>query len=501
MIKILLNSASKIFMNYHFYHMKNFINNPIKTQKYLLLNLINIAKDTFFGKKYRFNEIKNYEDFISRLPLHRYEDLYPFIHRMRKKEINILWPGQIKWFAKSSGTTNDKSKYIPVTQDSLNECHYKAGKHLIANYIKNNLNTKIFYGKSLRLGGSYKEYYYGTFYGDISSILIKKLPFWAEQYSIPNKKIALINEWETKFEFIAKEAIKQNIIGLFGIPSWMLILLNKILDISKKKYLDELWPNFEVFFHGGINFSPYEEQYNSLFRKKINYYNIYNASEGFFAIQNKNSSKELLLLLNHGIFYEFIPIEEINNDCPSVISIENVKLHQNYALVISTNGGLWRYIIGDTVKFTSILPYCITISGRTKHFINAFGEELIIENAEEALSIACKKTDTIIYEYTAGPIYMDKNLSGAHEWIIEFKKKPLNIKEFSNILDNTLKKLNSDYEAKRYKDITLLPPVIRIARKGLFYDWFKLYNKLGGQNKIPRLSNNRKYLDILLNMK
>lgn len=499
MIKALINSISPLFIKQRIKNIKYFINYPVEAQKKLLLKLISTASNVFFGKKYKFKEIKNYKDFVKIVPLHYYKDILPFVERIKKGEKNVLWPGKIEWIAKSAGTTDEKSKYIPITKDCLNKCHYKAGKDLITLYIINNPNTNIFYGKNFRLGGSYNKY--SDFYcGDISSILIKKLPIWADYFSVPRKKIVLINEWDLKIKFIIKEIYKQNVVSLFGIPSWMLIVLNKILNIYKKQYIDEIWSNLEVFFHGGVSFDPYLEQYKNIISKNINYYNIYNASEGFFGIQYQNDSKDLLLLLNHGIFYEFIAIEDIKNEFPHTIFIEEVQLNKNYVMVISTNTGLWRYIIGDTIRFTCLFPYRIVISGRTKQFINVFGEELIVEHADKALLKTCSITNSIINEYTVGPIYMNGNFLGAHEWIIEFKKKPLNIEYFMNFLDKVLQSLNSDYEAKRYKNNTLLSPRIRIARKGLFYDWLKYYNKLGGQNKIPRLSNDRKYLDILIKM-
>ncbi|XOD68006.1 MAG: GH3 auxin-responsive promoter family protein [Flavobacteriales bacterium Tduv] len=500
MVKSLVNSVSGLFMKQRFNQMKGFIDYPVEAQNLVLLDLIRTSGGSCFGKKYGFREIKSYENFVTRVPLHNYEDLFPFIERMRRGESDVLWPGKVKWFAKSSGTTNTKSKYIPITKVCLDQCHYKAGKDLIALYMRNHPDTKIFHGKNLRLGGSYKPYDCGTFYGDVSSILMENLPFWAERRSTPGKSVILMSEWKSKLEAIVNEVAKQNVMSLFGVPSWMLVLLNRLLETSEKKYLDELWPDLEVFFHGGMSFKPYVEQYKKLLSKEINYYDTYNASEGFFSVQDQKDSKELLLLLDHGIFYEFIPMEEIDNEFPSIVSIEGVELNRNYAMVISTNSGLWRYIIGDTIKFTCLSPYRIVISGRTKHFINAFGEELIVENAEEALSKTCRRTDAIIREYTAGPVYMKENSSGAHEWIIEFEKAPSDIDNFRNTLDDTLQSLNSDYEAKRYKNITLRPPVIRVARKGLFYDWFKSCRKLGGQSKVPRLTNDRKYLDLLLRM-
>lgn len=481
-------------------NINNFINNPIETQKKTMLNLIKTASNTLYGKKYNFRYIKNYKDYSDRVPINKYEDLIPFIKKICNGDLNILWPGPVKWIAKSSGTSFHKSKFIPITKECLYKCHYKGGKDLIAIYLNNHQNTNILNGKNLRLGGSYKTNKNGIIYGDISSILIKKLPLWVEYYSFPRKKTVLINKWDLKINNIINNIANKNIISITGVPSWMLILLNKILKNSKKKYISDIWNNIEVFFHGGVHFDPYIKQYENIINKNIKYYNVYNASEGFFAIQDKKKSKDLLLLLDHGIFYEFIPLNEINNEHPSIIPIEKVELNKNYAMVISTNTGLWRYILGDTVKFTSTFPYRIIISGRTKNFINVFGEEIIIDNVEKAISNTCKSTNAIVCEYTVGPIYINKKTSGAHEWIIEFKKPPINILLFRNILDEELKSLNSDYEAKRFKNMTLLPPVIKIARKNLFYDWFKLYNKLGGQNKIPRLCNNRKYIDVLTNM-
>ncbi len=474
---------------------------PIEIQNKLIGQLILYAKNTEFGKKYRFHEIKKYQQFSERIPLCKYANLKSVIKRIRKGEKNILWPGSVKWFAKSSGTTNTRSKYIPVTPSSMNECHYKAGKDMLSIYIHNHPKTKIFFGKAVRLGGSHELYKnYNTFYGDLSSILIKNMPFWAEYICIPRKKIALMSEWEKKLETLIKETCGKDVRILLGVCSWLLIFLNRLLKKFDKKKINEIWPNIEVIFHGGVSLNSYIHQYNNLFEKSINYYDVYSASEGFFAIQYQKNVKDLLLLLNHGIFYEFIPVEEIDNINPKILSLDKVELNKNYALVISTNAGLWRYIVGDTVKFTSLSPYKISISGRTTHYINSFGEELIIENAEKALNITCLKTDSIIHEYTAGPVYMNKKNSGAHEWIIEFKKHPKNLCNFRDILDNELKYLNSDYEIKRYKNMVLGPPIIYVARNGLFYDWLKKHKKLGGQNKIPRLSNDRKYIDSILNM-
>lgn len=499
MIKYLSGYLTSAFLKKRIKNIEFFMRYPIEIQNQLMNQLILYAKDTEFGKKYGFHDIKRYQQFSERIPLCKYADLKSVIKRIRRGEKNILWPGTVKWFAKSSGTTNTKSKYIPVTKLSMNECHYKAGKDMLSIYIHNHPKTKIFFGKAVRLGGSHELHKnYNTFYGDLSSILIKNMPFWADNICIPKKETALMSEWESKLENIVKETGYKDVRILLGVCSWLLIFLKELLKKFDKKKIHEIWPNIEVIFHGGVSFKPYIRQYQNLFENSINYYNIYSASEGFFAIQDQRKKGDLLLLLNHGIFYEFLPVEDINKTNPKIISIDNVELNKNYAMVVSTNAGLWRYIIGDTIKFTGLSPYRITISGRTTHYINSFGEELIIENAEQALNRACLKTDSIIHEYTAGPVYMNQKNSGAHEWIIEFKKFPKDLCEFRDILDNELKSTNSDYEIKRYKNIVLGPPIIHVARDGLFYDWLKKNKKLGGQNKIPRLSNDRKYLDSIL---
>ncbi|BBA17436.1 GH3 auxin-responsive promoter family protein [Blattabacterium cuenoti] len=500
MIKYLSRYFTSIFLKKRIKNIEFFMRYPIEIQNQLINQLVLYAKNTEFGKKYGFCDIKKYHQFSERVPICKYSDLQYFIQRIRKGEKNILWPGGVKWFARSSGTTT-KSKYIPITKSSMNTCHYKAGKDMLSIYIHNHPETKIFFGKAVRLGGSYELHRkYNTFYGDLSSILIQNMPFWVENICVPKKKIALMSEWEKKLENIVKETGNKDVRILLGVCSWLLIFLKKLLKEFDKKRIDEIWPDMEVIFHGGVNLSPYIYQYKKLFDKSINFYDIYSASEGFFGIQDKKNVKDLLLLLNHGIFYEFIPIEELDKENPKILSLDKVELNKNYALVISTNAGLWRYIVGDTVKFTNLYPYRISISGRTTHYINSFGEELIVENAEKALHNTCIKTNSIVREYTAGPVYMNQKKSGAHEWIIEFKKQPINLSDFRNILDNELKSMNSDYEIKRYKNIVLGPPIIYIARNGLFYDWLKKHKKLGGQNKVPRLSNDRKYIDSILKM-
>lgn len=479
----------------------NFMRRPIETQENILFRNLSSARNTEYGIRFGFNEIASYNTFKSQVPLVTYEKFEPYIERARKGEEDVAWPGKIKWFAKSSGTTNANSKYIPISNDSLYEGHYAAGKLLFSVYLNNHPNTEIFKKKNLRLGGSSELYEkYDTLFGDLSAILIDNLPFYAELRNSPNRQISLMSEWETKMKAISHAVVKEDIGSLTGVPSWMLVLLNNVLKETGKEKLDEVWPFLEVFFHGGISFKPYREIYENLTHKELNFYEIYNASEGFFAIQDKSNSEEMLLLLDNGIFYEFIPMEEFDSDDPNVIQLGDVEVGKNYAMVITTNGGLWRYIIGDTVKFTSVYPFRIIVTGRTKHFINAFGEELIIDNAEEGLRRACQKTGAIIKEYTAAPVFMKDKEKGGHEWMIEFEKAPNDYEKFAEILDKSLQNLNSDYEAKRYKDITLNPLKLNVARKGLFFDWMKERGKLGGQNKVPRLANTREYLDPLLKL-
>lgn len=495
-----VNSVVSWFLKKRIHQIEFFIKYPNEVQHELLFNLLQRAKQTEFGKKYDFSSIKTYEEFSSRVPVVTYEDVEPFIEKNRLGNQFVFWDTPIKWFAKSSGTTNAKSKFIPVSQESLDDCHYKASKDLLCLYLNNNQNSELFKGKSLRLGGS-KELYKdnGTVFGDLSAILIDNMPFWAEFSSTPSSRVSLMDNWEVKLEAIVNETINENVTSLAGVPSWMLVLLNEVLEITGRQHLFEVWENLEVYFHGGVSFEPYRDQYNSLLPKNsFKYYEIYNASEGFFAIQDQNDSSELLLMLDYGIFYEFIPMETYGTPEQRIIPLNAVEIGKNYALIITTNAGLWRYQVGDTVRFTSISPYRIKVSGRTKHHINAFGEELIIENAEEALKSVCKKTSSEIVDYTAAPIFMSGKEKGAHEWMIEFKTPPENIDYFTELLDNALKSLNSDYEAKRFNNMTLNKPVLHIARPKLFYDWLRQQDKLGGQNKVPRLSNHRDFLDVLL---
>ncbi|MEE3034702.1 MAG: GH3 auxin-responsive promoter family protein [Bacteroidota bacterium] len=501
----LFNSIASWFLKKRIHQIQLFMKYPNEVQQELLHNLLNRSSKTEIGLKYDFATIKNYEDFKNRLPIVNYEQIFDQIERCRKGEQNIFWSEPIKWFAKSSGTTNAKSKFIPVSFEALEDCHYKAGKDMLSLYFNNNENAQMFTGKCLRLGGS-RELYKNTdsYFGDLSAIIIDNLPFWAELSSTPSQKVSLMSEWESKMKAIIEESINENVTSLAGVPSWMLVLLKNVLKETNKESIFDIWPSVEVYFHGGVSFRPYKSQFNKLFNgSSPNYYEIYNASEGFFAIQDMNNSEHLLLMLDYGIFYEFIPVplDEKTSEADAIIPLSQVELKKNYAIVITTNAGLWRYKIGDTVKFTSLNPYRIKITGRTKNHINVFGEELMVENADVALTKAAKKMNLEILDYTAGPIFMGNDNRGGHEWIIEFKNPPNDIDRFAYLLDQFLKNENSDYEAKRYKDIAISMPKIKVAKRGLFYNWLKSKNKLGGQHKIPRLSNNRKLLDELKKIK
>ena len=496
----LFNSIASWLLKKRIHQIELFLKYPAEVQQEVLQRLLAFAEDTELGKKYGFGEIISYETFASRVPLVTYEEMEPIISRTRKGEQNLFWSTEIRWFAKSSGTTNAKSKFIPVSPEALEDCHYKSGKDLLCLYLNNNPDSELFNGKSLRLGGSMELYEdNGSFFGDLSAILIDNMPFWAELSSTPSNKVSLMSEWERKLKAIIEESLRENVTSLAGVPSWMLVLLNQVLQETGKHHLFEIWENLEVYFHGGVNFNPYREQYSRLLPKSsFQYYEIYNASEGFFAIQDQNGSQDLLLMLDYGIFYEFIPMDAYGTTEQRVIPLWEVVPHVNYAIVITTNAGLWRYQIGDTVRFTSVNPYRIRITGRTRHHINVFGEELIIENAEEALRKTCEAWDTAILEYTVAPIFMSEGKKGAHEWLIEFRNPPVDLDAFGADLDTALQSINSDYEAKRYKNITLNPLRIHLAKSGLFYDWLKAKGKLGGQHKVPRLSNSREYLEELL---
>lgn len=495
----IINSIASWVLKQRIHQIELFLKYPHEVQEELLMNLIRRAENTVIGAQYDFSSITSYTTFSERVPVSSYEDLQPLIERTRQGEQNVFWDASIKWFAKSSGTTNAKSKFIPVSNDALEDCHYKGSKDLLCLYLNNNEDSELFLGKSLRLGGSSQIYEdKETLFGDLSAILIENMPIWAEFSSTPSNKISLMSEWETKLTAIINETKNENVTSFAGVPSWMLVLMNRMLEETGKGNLLEVWPNLEVYFHGGVSFEPYREQYQKLLPKSdFKYYEIYNASEGFFAIQDLNDSSDLLLMLDYGIFYEFIPMDAFGTPNQKIIRLADVELFKNYAVVITTNSGLWRYLIGDTVRFTSLNPYRIRVSGRTKHHINVFGEELMVENTDQAIAKACQLTQTEVVDYTVAPIFMEGKEKGAHEWMIEFKQNPKDINQFQTVLDDTLQSLNSDYEAKRYNNMTLNPLVINLARPHLFYDWLKDRDKLGGQHKIPRLSNQREYLEQL----
>lgn len=467
-------------------------------QRQVLTALLQKAKDTEYGRNHLFSQAKGYDDFIKHTPVNSYEELKEDIDRMRHGERDVLWPGRVKWYAKSSGTTNDKSKFIPVSSEGLQNIHYAGGKDSVSIYLRNNPKSRLFDGRALILGGSHAPNYNlpGSLVGDLSAILIENINPLANLVRVPDKKTALLSDFETKRERIAKIAVTKNVTNISGVPSWMLSVLNCMMELSGKTHLEEVWPNLEVFFHGGVAFTPYRKQYEQLITTpNMHYMETYNASEGFFGIQDDPADKSMLLMLDYGVFYEFMDMET-----SEIMPLWAVQTGRNYAMIISTTCGLWRYMIGDTVRFTSTNPYKFVITGRTKSFINAFGEELIVDNAEQGLAYACQQTGAEVLEYTAAPVFMDANAKCRHQWIIEFSKPPKDLAEFATLLDNKLQELNSDYEAKRHKDITLQPLELIAARKGLFTDWMRQRGKLGGQNKVPRLSNSRDILEQLLHL-
>ena len=482
---------------------QNWISYPVWTQRNVLQHLITQAQYTEFGRKYGFSKLFTVKDFKRTVPIQEYDDLKPYIERMMAGEENVLWNTPINWFAKSSGTTSDKSKYIPISEETLKEVHFKASKDVLTNYYNHFPKSGLLTGKSLVVGGSHQvnSISEDIQYGDLSAVLMQNTPFWGHWIRTPELSIALLDEWENKIEQLAQNTIHENVTSIAGVPTWTILLIKRILELTGKKTVKEVWPNLELYMHGGVSFTPYRKQVQELIGEPIQYLEIYNASEGFFAAQNKPDDEGLLLFTDHGIFYEFLPIEEYKKPHPKTIGLKQVELHKNYALVISNNGGLWRYLIGDTIQFTSLKPFKIKVSGRLKHYINAVGEELIIDNSEAAIAVACAKTGAIVSDYTAAPLYFSNNENGTHEWLIEFDRKPADIDIFTFALDEALKNCNSDYEAKRYKNIALRMPVVHVLEKGVFNQWLKMKGKLGGQHKVPRLSNDRKMLEEILFLK
>lgn len=473
---------------------------PEDSQREVLQDLVTSAQYTEFGKKYNFSKLFSIKAFKKTVPIYEYDDIKPYIQRIMAGEQNILWNTPITWFAKSSGTTSEKSKFIPVSDESLQDCHYQAAKDVLTLYYCYNPDSDLLTGKGLVIGGSHNIHQVNeeVQYGDLSAVLLQNTPFWGSWIKTPELSIALMDEWEEKIHKLAESTIKENVTSISGVPTWTMVLFKRILETTGKKCIAEVWPSLELYIHGGVSFKPYREQFNKLVGKKINYLEMYNASEGFIAAQENPNDEGMLLFVDHGIFMEFMPIQEYGKPAPETIGLQDVELGKNYALVISTNGGLWRYLLGDTIRFTSLKPYKIVVSGRLKHYINAFGEELIIDNTDRAISIACEKCNAIVNDYTAAPLYFSELSNGAHEWLVEFEKEPRNLDEFADELDKALQNLNSDYEAKRYKNIALRMPVLKVLKKGSFNNWLKSKGKLGGQHKVPRLSNERIFIEEIL---
>ena len=499
----LLSPAISRLARLRSWRIENWVTNPIGAQREVLQDLITSAQYTEFGRKYNFEKLFSISEYKKNVPIHEYDDIKPYILRMMNGEENILWNTPVSWFAKSSGTTSDKSKFIPISDESLTDMHFKASKDVLTNYYNNFPESDLLTGKSLVVGGSHQVHQVNDdiHYGDLSAVLMQNTPFWGHWIRTPELSVALLDEWENKIEKLAQNTINENVTSLAGVPTWTIVLIKRILEISGKKYLKEVWPNLELYIHGGVSFVPYREQLEKLIGKPINYLEIYNASEGFIAGQDKPNEEGMLLYTDHGIFYEFMPVDEYGKEEPQTIGLKDVVLNKNYALVISTNGGLWRYLIGDTIQFTSLLPYKIKVTGRLKHYINAFGEEIIVDNSDNAISIASEKTGAVVTDYTAAPIYFSDESNGAHEWIIEFDKEPDDLNKFIFELDNALKSINSDYEAKRHKSIALRMPIVIAVKKGTFNEWLRRKGKLGGQHKVPRLSNERALVEEIKSIK
>ena len=496
----LLSPAISRLARLRLWQIEQWIQDPIAVQREVLQHLVTSAQYTEFGRKYNFSRLFSIKEFKKAVPIHEYDDLKPYIQRIMNGEENILWNTPVKWFAKSSGTTSDKSKFIPVSEESLQDGHYKGAKDVLTMYYHFNPDSDLLTGKGLVIGGSHtiNQVNENVQYGDLSAVLLQNSPFWGHWLRTPELSIALLDEWEDKIEKLALSTINENVTSISGVPTWTMVLIKRILEITGKSNLGEVWPSLELYIHGGVSFTPYREPFRKLIGKDIHYLEMYNASEGFFAAQENPSKDGMLLFFDHGIFMEYMPVEEYGKPDPETIGLQEVEIGKNYALVINTNGGLWRYLLGDTIQFTSLLPYRIRVSGRLKHYINAFGEEVIVDNSDKAISIACQKTGAIVNDYTAAPVYFSEDGNGAHEWLIEFEKEPDRLEHFTYELDHALKSLNSDYEAKRYKDIALRMPLVKSLPKGLFAEWLRSKGKLGGQHKVPRLSNDRRYVEEIL---
>ncbi len=484
------------------WRIENWSNHPVAAQREVLQDLVTAAQYTEFGKKYNFEKLFSVREFKKNVPIHEYDDIKPYILRMMEGEDNILWNTPVKWFAKSSGTTSDKSKFIPISEESLHQNHFQASKDVLSNYYKNFPSSDLLTGKGLVVGGSHQinKVNEEIQYGDLSAVLMQNSPFWGQWIRTPELSVALLDEWENKIEKLAQITANENVTSLAGVPTWTLLLLKRILEIKGKSSIGEVWPNLELYINGGVSFVPYKEQFDKIIGRKINYLEIYNASEGFIAGQQSPDDDGMLLFTEHGIFYEFMPVEEYGKEIPLTVGLKDVKAGKNYALVISTTGGLWRYLIGDTIQFTHLNPYKIKVSGRLKHYMNAFGEEVIVDNSDKAIAIAAEKTNCIVNDYTAAPVFFSERGNGTHEWLIEFDTPPADINAFAFELDAALKNINSDYEAKRYKNIALRMPIVHILPKGIFTKWLRNKGKLGGQHKVPRLSNEREVLEEIITL-
>ena len=499
----LLSKSISFLARLRYNRIHNWINHPAGAQREVLQSLITDAQYTVFGKQYNFAKMFTVREFKERVPLSCYEQMSPYIERMMNGEENVLWNTPVSWFAKSSGTSNDKSKFIPVSEESLQENHFKASKDVLTKYYNNFPSSDLLTGKSLVVGGSHQisQLSEDIQCGDLSAVLMQNSPFWGQWLRTPELSIALLDEWENKIEQLAQATSVENVTMLAGVPTWTLLLLKRILEITQKETIKEVWPNLELYINGGVSFVPYRKQFETIIGKPINYLEIYNASEGFIAGQEKPGDEGMLLFTEHGIFYEFMPLEEYKKNHPKTLGLKSVQLNKNYAIVISTTGGLWRYVMGDTVEFTSLNPYKIKITGRLKHYMNAFGEEVIVDNADRAIASAAQKTNAVVKDYTAAPIHFTANSNGAHEWLIEFDKAPENLSVFAKEMDAALKAVNSDYEAKRHKDIALRMPVVHALKAGTFTEWLRTKGKVGGQHKVPRLSNERKIVEEILALK
>jgi hypothetical protein len=500
-MKLISPTISKL-VRLRYSRIEEWMSNPITAQREILQDLVTHGQHTAFGRKYNFKSLFTIKTFKEAVPIHEYDDIKPWIEKLMHGEQNQLWDSPVNWFAKSSGTTSDKSKFIPVTEENLEDCHYQAGKDVLTLYYHFNPESNLLTGKGLVIGGSHQvsQLNEELFFGDLSAVLMQNMPMWGHWIRTPELAIALLDEWEKKIESLAQSTIIENVTSVSGVPTWTQVLIKRILEITGKNNMQEVWPNLELYMHGGVSFTPYKQSFKKLLGDGIRYMEMYNASEGFFAAQDNLDEEGMLLFLSHGIFYEFMPVEEYGKADAKTIGLNKVELGKQYALVISTNSGLWRYLVGDTIQFTSLFPFRIKVTGRLKHFINAFGEEVIVENADAAIALASERTGACVKDYTAAPIYFSEQSNGAHEWLIEFEKQPENLEQFVYELDSSLKNLNSDYEAKRQKNIALRMPVVHVLRQGIFNSWLKQKGKLGGQHKVPRLSNDRRYIDDILQM-